>query len=131
MRIDSVRPEPVVKILTVVYAAFGLLTWLPFAFTGAYRLTMPFGFIAPRFNLNLSFLLGRTESALWNAFHYLLEVFCYAISGGITGTIFASSFNFVAKRMGGIDAKHFEVIEELKLTADLRRYREVKDGLLK
>jgi hypothetical protein len=130
MRIVSVRAEPVAKILTVVYAAFGLLTWLTFAFTGADRLTIPFGFIAPLFNLNFNFHLGRTESALWNAFYCLVEVFCYAVSGWITGIIFVSSFNFVAKRTGGIDAKYFEVIEESKLTADLARYREERDGLL-
>jgi ABC-type phosphate/phosphonate transport system permease subunit len=130
MRIISVRPEPVAKILTVVYAVFGLLSWLTFAFTGADRLTIPFGFIAPLFNLNLNLHLGRTGSVLWNAFYCLVDVLCYAISGWITGAIFASAFNFVAKRMGGVEAKYFEVLEESKLTADLQHYREERDGLL-
>jgi hypothetical protein len=33
------------------------------------------------------------------------EILAYAISGWVTGAVVVLVFNFVAKRMGGIDAK--------------------------
>jgi hypothetical protein len=109
MRIISVKMEPFARILTVVYALFGLFRFVLYAFRGDTYLTLPFGVLAPLFNLNVNFNLGRPSGALGNVLLGLASIIAYAVTGWITGAVFVLCFNFIAKRMGGIDAKFVAV----------------------
>jgi hypothetical protein len=80
MRIISIRWEPVARVLCVVYAFFGLLFFLIFAFTDAPELTLPFGIVAPLFHFNFNLKLPRSTSFTYNVFLGFLAVFAYALS---------------------------------------------------
>lgn len=109
MRIISVRLKPIAGILSIVYAVFGLGYFMIFAIGSSAYLTLPFGVLAPLFYLNLNLNLPRSGGIPYNLFLCVACVVSYAITGGITGAAVAGSFNFVAKKMGGIDAKYFTI----------------------
>lgn len=101
MRIISVRLEPVARILSIVYAVFGLGAFFLFEFTGAQYLTLPFGVLAPVFHLNLNFNLPHTTSIAYTIFSGFAAVLAYALTGWLTGAIAALCFNVVAKQIEG------------------------------
>jgi hypothetical protein len=113
MRIISVRLEPVARVLSVVYAFFGLVRFLMFAFTGAEYITLPFGVVAPLIYLNFNLNLPRSTSLAYNIFIFFAAIISYAVSGWITGAAFVICFNIVANKMGGIDAKYVSAINEI------------------
>jgi hypothetical protein len=112
MRIVSVRVAPVALVLTVTYALFGFCAFLVYAFGKAEFLTLPFGILAPLFHLNLNFNLARSGGVFYNIFLCIAAVLSYALTGWITGAFAAVCFNFIAKPMGGIDAKFVSVAED-------------------
>jgi ABC-type phosphate/phosphonate transport system permease subunit len=76
-------------------------------------MTLPVGILAPLLTLNLNFNLPRTGSPLSNAFYCMAEILAYALTGWITGAVFALCFNFIAKATGGIDAKYVSTVPEI------------------
>jgi|ERR1700688_4147640 len=109
MRIISVRVAPVALVLTITYAVFGLSAFLVYALGSAEFLTLPFGVLMPLFHLNLNFNLARSGGVFYNIFLCTAAVLSYALTGWITGAFAAVSFNVIAKKMGGIDAKYVSV----------------------
>lgn len=112
MRIISVRLEPVARVLSIVYAVFGLGSFCLFEFTDAQYLTLPFGVVAPLFNLNVNFNLPRSTSFVYIVFSGFAAVLAYALTGWLTGATAAFCFNVVAKQLGGIDAKYVSISKE-------------------
>ena len=112
MRIISVRLGPVARVFSVVYAFLGIVCFCQFAFSDAEYLTMPFGIIAPLIYLNFNFKLQRSTDVFYNLLGCFAGIIAYAISGWITGAAAVICFNFVAKRMGGIDAKYVLTTDE-------------------
>jgi Flp pilus assembly protein protease CpaA len=59
--------------------------------------------------LNLNLNLPRSGGVFYNIFLAAATVVSYALTGWLTGMALAVFFNFIAKRMGGIDAKYVSV----------------------
>ena len=112
MRIVAVRREPVARILSVIYAVFGLYAFLLFAFTNAQTLTLPLGFVVTVIHFNINFNLPRPTGLALGALYLALTILLYALTGWITGATGALCFNWVAKWMGGIDAKFVETVDD-------------------
>ena len=100
------------RILSVVYAFLGLIRFLMFAFSGDGYITLPIGVIAPLIYLNVNLNLPRSTSMAYIIFIFFAAIISYAVSGWITGAAAVLCFNFVAKRMGGIDAKYVSTTGE-------------------
>jgi hypothetical protein len=114
MRIVSVRPLPVARIVAIVYALIGLASFLVFEFDGAQTLTIPLGIVAQLFNLNLNTNLPRPATFFPQVLLGFGNIFAFALTGWLTGAFAALCFNLVAKYTGGIDAKYFSTIDEAK-----------------
>jgi hypothetical protein len=110
MRIIAVRLEPVARVLSIVYAAFGLGAFSLFEFTDTPYLTLPIGVIGPLLHLNLNLNLPRSTSILYIFFSGVAAVLTYALTGWITGAVATLCFNVVAKQLGGIDAKYVSTV---------------------
>jgi len=107
MRLISIRPSPVARIFAIIYTFFGLTALLLFAFSGAQYIKLPFGVVAPLFYLNINLSLARPDGVWSGAFLCLATILSYTVTGWITGIAVTVCFNFVAKRVGGIDSKYF------------------------
>ncbi|HEV7218290.1 MAG: hypothetical protein ACHP8A_10325 [Terriglobales bacterium] len=112
MRIISIRVAPVARILALTYAAFGFCGFVLFAFSSADVLTLPFGIVMPLFYLNANFKFERSSDLVYNIFLGLASVLLYALTGWITGAVVTICFNFVAKQVGGIDAKFVSTVNQ-------------------
>jgi len=112
MRITSIRVASVALILMVTYAVFGLIAFVVVAVGNTQYLTLPFGFVAPLFHLNFNFNLERSSNVFSNLFACIAAILFYSATGWLTGAVSALCFNFVAKRIGGIDAKYVSVIDK-------------------
>ena len=102
--------------MCVIYAFLGLFIFCRFAFTDDEYLTLPFGIVAPLFYLNFNLRLPRSTNVAYSLFMGIAAIVAYAITGWITGAAAALSFNFVAKKMGGVEAKYFTTVEEKEST---------------
>jgi hypothetical protein len=111
MRIIAIKPRPVIIIVVGIYAVLGFLAFLTFAFSSAQYFTIPFGIYTPEVHLNLNFNLKRSPDLLANAFFCVALVLSYAMSGFLTAAGATLGFNYVAGKMGGVDAKYFSIIE--------------------
>jgi hypothetical protein len=111
MRIVAIQVTQVARILGIAYALLGFLVFLQFAFSSAQELTLPFGFVAPLFYLNLNFHLARSGNVLYNILECLATIASYATTGWLTGLGGALCFNFIAKRTGGVEVKYLPRIE--------------------
>ena len=109
MRIVSVKPVPVGFIFAIVYAIFGFVNFLLFAFSSPPTITLPVGIIMGIFHLNLDFHLARSADLIANAFDCIGSILSFALTGWITGITVVLSFNLIAKKIGGIDAKFVSV----------------------
>jgi hypothetical protein len=112
MRIISVEPAPVALVFAIIYAPLGLIAFAIYAFSSLQTFALPIGIFMGIFHLNLNFPLPRTSDLLGNVFQAFAAVVSFAVSGWITGAVFALSFNFVAQKTGGIDAKFVLVADE-------------------
>lgn len=116
MRIISIRVAPVARILALTYAALGFCGFVFFAFSSADVLTLPFGIVMPLLYLNANFKFARSSDPVYNIFLGLASVLFYALTGWITGAVLTMCFNFVAKQMGGIDAKYVSAVSDDQIT---------------
>lgn len=112
MRIISIRVEPVARVLAIAYSFFGLVAFIVFAAGSAEALTLPFGVLAPLFQLNVNLNLPRSGGILYNIFSCAAAVLSYSVTGWITGAAAAICFNVIAKWRGGIDAKYVRVAKD-------------------
>ena len=111
MRIIAIKPRPVIFVVAGIYAALGSLVFLIFAFSNAQYFTIPFGIFTPEVHLNLNFNLKRSPDLIANAFVCIALMFSYAMSGFLTAAGATFGFNYFARRMGGVDARYFSIIE--------------------
>ena len=107
MKIVGVRIEPVAKILAIIYAIFGLLVPIQLAFQRAETVKLPLGFNVPIFYLNFNLTFPFPHSVFGAISMVFASVAVYAISGWVSGALLATMFNFVAKKIGGIDPTYF------------------------
>jgi hypothetical protein len=113
MRIISIRLRPVCIAFSCCYAVVGLLSFTQYCFLQEMQqFTFPFGVIVPfvylTFNLKIS--KSMTESA--PVAYLIAAVFAYAVSGCVTGLVGTSLFNFIARIMGGIDARFVKTVDD-------------------
>jgi hypothetical protein len=115
MRRVSVSPGPVALVLSIVYAVFGIGSFLIFTFTDAPFLTLPIGFVATLIDFSINLHLPRTNSLGFIVLYAIAAPLIYALTGAITGGVGTLCFNFIAKQLDGIPAKFIETIDEEKL----------------
>lgn len=108
----SIHPGAVALVFGLTYAIAGFVAFAVFAFTDLPIFVLPIGFIMGMFHLNVNLQLARSHDLLANAFLCLSAVICYGITGCITGAVVVSCFNFIARKMGGIDAKYVTLVGE-------------------
>jgi|SRR5215470_7369520 len=109
MRIISVHPGAVALVFAAAYAFGGLVTFVVYAFSSVQTFLLPIGIVMGMFHLVFNINLARSPDLLANAFLCVLAMLCYGLTGCITGAVVALCFNFVAQKMGGIDAKFVSV----------------------
>jgi hypothetical protein len=115
MRIVSVSPGPVALVLSIVYAFFGIGSFLFFTFTDVPTLTLPIGFVAPLIYLSFNLHLPRTNSIGFTLLYAVAAPLTFALTGAITGGVGTGCFNLIAKQLGGIPAKFIDTIDDEKL----------------
>lgn len=109
MRITSVHPGAVALVFAVMYAFFGFVAFVIYAFSSVHVFLLPIGLVMGVFHLVFNIQLVRSPDILANVFLCLLAMLCYGLTGCITGGIVALCFNFIAEKTGGIDAKFVSV----------------------
>jgi hypothetical protein len=112
MRITWINVGAVGRVLGIVYAFFGLANFLTYTFGNAPFLILPIGLLMGIIHLHINFHLARSASLLYNVFLCPASILAYAVSGWITGIVVALCFNFVAKNMGGIEAKFVSTLND-------------------
>ena len=110
MRITSVHPGAVALVFAVMYAFFGFVGFVVYAFSSVKTFLLPIGIVMGVFHLVFNIQLVRSPDLLANAFLCFLAVLCYGVTGCITGGVVALCFNFIAEKTGGIDAKFVSVV---------------------
>jgi hypothetical protein len=106
MRIQGVRWEPVARVVAIIYGFIGLGAFCLSEFTRASQLTLPFGVLAPIFQLSFNLNVPRPNGVFSGVMAGVAEILAYAVTGWITGAAAALCFNIVCRRVGGIDAKY-------------------------
>jgi hypothetical protein len=104
MRIMSLRVAPVARILAIMYAILSPFLIILALLTKAEYIRIPLGIVAPLIYFNINFDLQTPTHFFSGAALMLLAAICYAATGWLTGAAAVLSFNFFARRMGGIDA---------------------------
>jgi hypothetical protein len=107
MKVLSLRVAPVAKALAVIYAVLGFLYVPTLLLARTTQMTVPFGVLGPLVHFNLNLHFPMPNSFLTGILCTMLSTVLYAISGWLTGAVAVVLFNFVAKRMGGIEATAF------------------------
>jgi hypothetical protein len=104
MRIISFRVMPVARIFAIIYGAIGVFYVGQVLIAGLGQVTLPVGILVPLIHLNFNLHLPAPTHFLTGILSALAAFVCYAASGWLTGAAAVLAFNFVARRMGGIDA---------------------------
>lgn len=112
MRIISVHPGAVALVFGFTYAVFGFVAFVAYAFSSLQIFVLPIGIVMGMFHLVFDIRLARSPDLLANALLLVAAVFCYGLTGCISGAAVAVCFNFVAQKVGGIDAKFVSVASE-------------------
>jgi hypothetical protein len=105
MRIMSLRVTPVARVLAIIYGVLGFAYVPTLLLVGAKEMTLPVGIVAPLVLLNLNLHFALPTHFLTGVLSALAACLCYALTGWLTGTAAVLAFNFVARRMDGIDAR--------------------------
>ena len=104
MRILSLRIIPVARILAIVYGAMSPFLIIGMLLSKAQYIRIPLGVVAPLLYLNINFDLEHPTTFVGGALMIVFGAACYGITGWLTGTFAVLCFNFVAGRMGGVEA---------------------------
>ena len=110
-RIVAIRWQSVAVAFSVVYGLVGVGCFVWTSSKQAPEMLAPFGVIVPFTQFTLNLHLVRSNVVEWNLLWGAVQTFAYAISGFLTGAIFASLFNFAIWLTGGIDARYVRVSE--------------------
>ena len=113
MRIIAIRVRPVCIVFSCLYAVIGLGAFVQYCFLEQMQqFTFPIGIIAPFVNFNLNLNVSRSSTATAPIISAIAAVLAYAVSGCITGLVGAYLFNFIAGKMGGIDARFVKTVDD-------------------
>ncbi len=110
-RIVAVRWQSVAFVFSIVYGLIGVGYFSWTSFKQAPEMLAPFGVILPFAQFSFNLHLARSNVVEWNLLWGAIQTFAYAVSGFLTGAIFAFLFNFAIWLTGGIDAKYVRVGE--------------------
>jgi len=110
-RIVAVRWHSVAVVFSFVYGFVGLGCFFWTSYKQAPEMLAPFGVIVPFTQFTFNLHLVRSNVAEWNYLWGAIQTLAYAVSGFLTGAIFAFLFNLVIRFTGGIDAKYVRVSE--------------------
>lgn len=101
----SLRVRPVARIFAILYGVVSPLIVILLIFSDAQYLRIPVGLVAPPLlYLNINFDIQHPRHFLTGILLVLFGATCYAATGWITGAAAVLSFNFIARRTGGIEA---------------------------
>ena len=123
MKIVALKIEPIAKLFAIIYAFFGFVTFVAFAFSGAGYITLPFGIIGPMVHLNLNLNFRRSTDVLYNVLLLIGSIASYAVTGWLTAAAGVICFNVIAKRRGGIVADFIRIREDGKTGSRLESHR--------
>jgi len=113
MRIISIRVRPVCIAFSCLYAIAGLLNFIHYCFLEEMQqFTFPIGIIVPFVYLTFNLKIDRSMTASAPVVSMIAAVFAYAVSGCITGLVGTYIFNFIARIMGGIDARFVKTADD-------------------
>ena len=104
MRIMSLRVAPVARVLAIVYGVVGF-TYVPtLLLMGAKEMILPVGIVAPLVFLSFNLHFALPTHFLTGILSAIAASLFYAVTGWLTGAAAVLAFNFVARRMGGVEA---------------------------
>ncbi len=110
-RIVAVRWRSVAIVFSLIYALIGVGAFVWSTYNHAPEMFAPFGIIGPFTQFTYNVHLVRSDVLAWDFLLGALQTFAYAVSGWLSGAIFAIFFNIVLFLIGGIDAKYVRVAE--------------------
>jgi len=113
MRIISIRVRPVCIAFSCLYAIVGLFSFIQYCFLEEMQqLTLPIGIIVPFVYLTFNLKFPKSMTASAPIVYMIATIFVYAVSGCITGLAGTYLFNFIARIMGGIDARFVKTADD-------------------
>ena len=113
MRIIAIRVRPVCIAFSCLYAVVGLSSFIQYCFLEQMQqFTLPVGIIAPFVHFNINLNIPRSMTASAPLLYAIAAVVAYAVSGCISGLIGTYLFNFIARIMGGIDARFVKTADD-------------------
>jgi len=118
MRIISIQPAPVARIFAIIYGVCGLVAFIQYALSSMQSFVLPVGILMLIFHLNINIPVRRSADLLANAFLCIGAIFSFALSGWITGAALTLCFNFIADKVGGVNAKFVTVAEDASASPD-------------
>jgi hypothetical protein len=105
MRIMSLKIRPAARIFAIIYAAASPISMLFMLLSKVDYVRVPLGLVAPPLiYLNINFDIQHPTHFFSGVLLGLFAILCYAITGWLTGAAAVLGFNFLARRMGGIEA---------------------------
>lgn len=104
MKIMSLRVTAVARVLALGYGVLAPFMVIGSKLNGAEQFTLPFGVVAPLFHLNVNFTLPMPDHLVYGLGLCLVAGLSFALTGWLTGAAAVLVFNFIARRMGGIEA---------------------------
>ncbi|MGD0903536.1 MAG: hypothetical protein ABR924_11410 [Terracidiphilus sp.] len=110
-RIVAIRWQSVAVVFSVIYGLVGAGFFVWTSINQTSEMLAPFGVFAPFVQFTFNLHLVRSDVLAWNFLWGAVQTFAYAVSGWLTGAVFAILFNMVIKLTGGIDAKYVRVTE--------------------
>ena len=104
MRIISLRVRPVARIFAILYGALSPFIVIGIMLSKGEYIRIPLGVVAPLLNLNFNFDFQTPTHFLTGTLVVLFGIACYVATGWLTGAALIVAFNFVSRRMGGIES---------------------------
>lgn len=104
MRILSLRVAPVARIFAILYGVLSPLAILVLMLSKPDYVRIPLGIVAPLVHLNFNFDIQTPTHFFTGILLVLFGIVCYIATGWLTGAALVLAFNFVSRRLGGIEA---------------------------
>src|SRR5262245_29329364 len=104
MRILSLRVTPVARVFAILYGVLSPLLVLGTMLSNPDYVRVPLGIVAPLVHLNFNFNLQTPTHFFTGVLLVLFGIACYIATGWLTGAALVLAFNFVSRRLGGIEA---------------------------
>jgi len=100
----SLRVTPVARVLAIIYGVLGFAYVPTLLLVGAKQMTLPIGIVGPLVFLSLNLHFALPTHFVTGVLSAAGASVCYTVTGWLTGAAAVLAFNFVARRIGGIDA---------------------------